>query len=270
MITFQWIILFVLFFTLDSDSYRSQTIDQSVKVKDVRASSVVPDKNFSYSPIHLVDNSPKSWCMNRKYENYGTHDGFLIEFEKEKEMSKIIIKNGYGDQKYFHRNNRVKELALAIFKKRNWIILQSFELKDTNETQVLTISQPLKTNEVNFMIKSVYKGDKDNDTCITEIGFDLEEFSFTGNQKRNLSETKKLEFDAYEIEPKSNGTLKGSGYAYCQCNCPFVKGFWGDTNDGQSYLKMLFKISKKCGNADGIGPEGDELIEFLKIVPRLE
>lgn len=90
-------------------------------------------------------------------------------------LEKIIIYNGYQKEiGLWKRNNRVKELKLYVDGKAVAVL----PLADETGAQSFDVTKWFKQREKPYAIKleilSVYKGDKHDDTVISEIAFDGE------------------------------------------------------------------------------------------------
>ena len=91
-----------------------------------------------------------------------------------RELTSIIISNGYmKSEETWKNNNRVKSLKLYINDKAHGIL----QLSDTRTDQEFKLGTFGKNKDgsdlvLRFEILDIYKGDKYNDTAITEIYFD--------------------------------------------------------------------------------------------------
>ena len=141
-----------------------------VKIKSVTATSVLEEK---YSAENLIDGTYKSWVEGEEGSGIGTKITFEFErpyhFADYTNYACINIVNGFGDLKYFHQNNRVKEMNL-------WIdddpVPVKITLYDVHVGQTLVLREYIGNRYVkklSFEILSVYPGTKYDDTCIAEI-----------------------------------------------------------------------------------------------------
>lgn len=93
-------------------------------------------------------------------------------------VAKIGLVNGYAKSKeIFLANNRIKKARMTYYyaftdEEREFTserISQDINLKDTMDMQYLVFSKPALMSYLTFTILDVYKGDKYDDTCISEI-----------------------------------------------------------------------------------------------------
>ncbi len=138
----------------------------------ISASSTLIEKNKSsdfYDVSNLIDNSWKSWVEGKN--NDGIGEKLTFEFDKAVPIEKICIRNGYGDLRYYYKNNRIKTISVYI----NGNKINDFTLIDKFNCQNLSIRKDNVT-KIEIEIKDVYPGTKYKDTCISEIYF-IREFS---------------------------------------------------------------------------------------------
>ncbi len=147
------------------------------------SSELTPSNNYNYKSKNLSDFSYQtSWIEG--VEGYGI--GETIEFgfaPTHPRMTEVIIVNGYVRTHTAWKNNsRVKKLKMYVNNKPIAII----NLQDVYAEQSFKLDKPLGYSDrddfdklkqkenwiVKFEILEVYKGDKYDDTGITEIYFD--------------------------------------------------------------------------------------------------
>lgn len=149
----------------------------------VKTSSDLTDQNeISYNSKNLRDFSYQTaWVEGVK--GYGI--GETIEFEfsaTHPRLTEIIIVNGYVKSKTLWKNNsRVKTLKMYLEDKPFGIIelkdvyaVQFFKVEPIGHSDRENIKDLLEkgTFKIKFEILDIYKGDKYEDTAITEIYFD--------------------------------------------------------------------------------------------------
>lgn len=142
---------------------------------DVKASSVLPgSKAASYAALSANDLSYQTaWVEGKEGEGIGEHLEYFFKNDAPR-ITSIIISNGYvKTETAWKNNNRVKKLKLYVNGKPYRIL----NLEDTRDDQVFEIgtlgrNKNGKDLVLRFEIMEVYKGDKYNDTAITEIYFD--------------------------------------------------------------------------------------------------
>lgn len=140
----------------------------------VRASSTLPStKANQYVAGNVNDNSLKTaWVEGVK----GSGEGEYLEFffkNKSPRVNTVVIINGYvKESQLWSANNRVKTMDMFINEK----YYGTLQLKDIPAEQIfeLPLSGHRKDGKdlvLKFIIRSVYPGDKYDDTAITEIYF---------------------------------------------------------------------------------------------------
>lgn len=149
--------------------------------KEVTASSFLYDEDSTkYQPQNAHDLDYKNaWIEGVK--GYGVGEYLLYHFGSQSpRITEIIVVNGYVKNEYAWKNNsRVKTLKVYIDGKPYAVL----SLSDERSEQRFKLITPIGTNPVNwvvdgpewtikFEIIDVYKGDKYDDTVITEIYFD--------------------------------------------------------------------------------------------------
>ena len=137
----------------------------------IKASSSLGD---SYKAEFANDLSYKTaWVEGKKDEGIGEYLEYYFKNDSPR-ITEIIISNGYmKSEETWKNNNRVKKLKLYV----NSIPFGVLNLKDSRTDQYFSVGT-LGHNKngtdliLKFEILEVYKGNKYNDTAITEIYFD--------------------------------------------------------------------------------------------------
>lgn len=128
-------------------------------------SSRLYEENFDYTPYNLNDNNLTTpWVEGAS--GYGK--GEYIEFSSlyEREIVHIDINNGYAkNTNLFNKNASVKKIKLE-FSDGTEIVK---ELKNTANTQDITLNRPVRASWMRLTIIDVYPGSKFEDTCISEV-----------------------------------------------------------------------------------------------------
>ena len=128
-----------------------------------RADSFLNENDVSYIAQNLDSDAGWPWVEGVEGDGIGTK----IYISADELISKLVISNGFKTQKkqtYFN-NNRVKELLVKDAKNpKNQKIIT---LLDTYEP--FEIDLGFKSSSLILEIKSVYKGEKYQDTCINYI-----------------------------------------------------------------------------------------------------
>ncbi|MBG8555385.1 NADase-type glycan-binding domain-containing protein [Hymenobacter guriensis] len=141
----------------------------------VKASSSIDGTNgIDYSSKSADDFSYRTaWVVNKGNAGIGEYIEYYFK-NNSPCVTKIIISNGYmKSDELWKNNNRVKKMRVAI----NGVIKGVLNLQDSKSDQVFELGT-LGHNKngadliLRFEIVEVYKGNKYNDTAITEIYFD--------------------------------------------------------------------------------------------------
>lgn len=145
-----------------------------------------------------------SWVEGKADDGIGETVTFL--FNKKVRISRIAIRNGYGDPKYFALNNRVKEIAFAADQGTETI----YTLKDTMSWQEIDLKTTLKAKQVTLKIVSVYKGSRYSDTALSGVRFfkkadnSFEEFSISTELQTRIRSAATDEFIALYVDESNS------------------------------------------------------------------
>lgn len=138
------------------------------------SSSLHPEKGIVYKAENANDLSYKTaWVEGKDDEGIGEYLEYYFKNSSPR-VTKIIISNGYmKSETAWKNNNRVKKLTLFV----NGKIYGVLNLEDSRTDQVFDIGTFGRNKNgtdliLKFEILEIYKGDKFNDTAITEIYFD--------------------------------------------------------------------------------------------------
>lgn len=130
----------------------------------ITASSVLYEKGKSedfYAEKNLCDSSWKSWVEGE--DGDGINSEIVFHYDSPQNAELFMIRNGYGELRYYYQNNRVKELQVSVGQKSI-----TYTLQDTYMPQYIKLDFQ-NFVEIKFKILSVYKGTKYSDTCISEL-----------------------------------------------------------------------------------------------------
>ncbi len=141
--------------------------ENNIVIKSISSSGFLPpDKLNSYYPLNLIDEKPNTmWAESNPEDGLG--EFIKIEFLNSQSIDQIEILNGYNNPDYFLKNNRVSLIEIDI--NGEFYLLRSLE--DTPNKQVIKFPRSEFIREIKLIICGVYRGEKWNDTCISEIGF---------------------------------------------------------------------------------------------------
>lgn len=138
------------------------------------SSNLKPGKSITYNAENANDLSYKTaWVEGSPDEGIDEYLEYHFKNESPR-ITKIIITNGYvKSETAWRNNNRVKKLRLIA----NDSLLGVLNLEDSRTDQAFevgTLGHNLDGTDLilRFEIAGVYRGDKYNDTVITEIYFD--------------------------------------------------------------------------------------------------
>ncbi len=138
----------------------------------VRSSSSLSGKAYEAKQANDL-NYQTAWVEGKDGDGVGEYIEYLFKNESPR-ITKIIVSNGYvKSEAAWKSNNRVKKLKVYMNGKPFGVL----ELKDTRDDQVFELGTLGRNKNgtdlsLRFEILEVYKGDKYNDTAITEIYFD--------------------------------------------------------------------------------------------------
>jgi len=207
-----------------------------VDEREVSASSTLPPSSTSsFSPDNLMDQTAASWSEGAKGPGVG--ESFEVFLKYRDYLDFVAIKNGFGNPVYWGANNRIKKLRITAESGEFREIL----LEDTPEMRVygtieliddpfgdLQEGEPMYGSKFTFEILSVYKGDRWDDACITEIAFNewySEHFALeTGYINKNL----------YRIY--LDGVIGPSGGLYIETDYEGLQEI--EVDDGYLYLEI--------------------------------
>lgn len=146
------------------DTSKAETVE--ALLLKISASSVLPPSSgYRYDPEMAFDGDPKTvWCEGEA--GSGTGSIIMVSLDREISVDAIEVMGGFFDSRYFLSNNRVQQLRVET--KR---IYSNFSLKDVMEAQRFHFDRSTSFNQITFTILSVYRGEKWDDTCISEIAF---------------------------------------------------------------------------------------------------
>lgn len=138
--------------------------EYQIKYKKVKASSSI---SKSYGAANAADDFAKT-CWEEGAKGYGKGEYLFFTFEQSTKVNTVTIINGNADsKKRYMENNRLKTAQL-IFDDGTTIDL-SFEDKYSQRPVGFVLDKPVQATKAKLVIKSVYKGSKYNETCISNV-----------------------------------------------------------------------------------------------------
>lgn len=140
----------------------------------IKASSSLPHEGRLYAAENANDlNYQTAWVEGREGEGIGEYLEYAFKNNSPR-VAKVIVSNGYvKSETAWRNNNRVKKLKLYVNGKP-YGILQLDDSRDDQVFEVGTLGHNKDGTDLllRFEILEVYRGDKYNDTVLTEIYFD--------------------------------------------------------------------------------------------------
>lgn len=140
------------------------------------SSTLPPSRTAGFSPENLMDGTEASWSEGADGNGVGAY--FDFDFRYPDNMRYVAIKNGYGVEKYWEANARIRTLKVTDMHGSSRIL----HLEDTpglrvyglttlveNSDGILLRGEPLSGNHFRFKIMDVYDGSRWDDACITEV-----------------------------------------------------------------------------------------------------
>jgi hypothetical protein len=147
----------------------------------ITASSILPPGSSSnYSPDNLMDGTVASWSEGVKGSGIGEY--LQVDFRFPDEMKYVMIKNGFGKEKYWKANARIREMKITNEEGDTRVIvledtpdlqIAGLNYLEEGEDRVLVSTGGLYGSSFKFEITDVYPGEKWQDACIAEMNFNL-------------------------------------------------------------------------------------------------
>lgn len=259
-------ILFAQDATSNKDPYNQM-------ISFIKASSeLVEEGNKIYPAVNLIDGTDRSWAPSESDENptieiiidsdsYGPGDG----------IDCLYIKNGFGLDKYFSLNNRVKDIKIELFDysdKNKPCLVMTAQLSDTKEMQAVKLPYQSRPDRIKIYILSAYKGSKYNDTCISEISLapiDVKPYSYRpkvsdssfSDEYFDIKLCSDFHFECNRPRDFSEFFAPGS-----MLGVSFIKGEWGYTSGGYIFINGYYHF----GWTDPEGNAGTDEYEWRTII----
>lgn len=148
---------------VSTSTVKKRKASDAVSSASVFASSTVaPTTKHNYEPRNIVDGSTSTaWCSHGGKGNW-----VEIQFIDEVDTEGMYIVPGYGaNSQAFLRNNRIKSANIELSSGKSFTV----NFLDQPDRQEVRINEATKS--VRITILDVYPGNKDNDSCISEISF---------------------------------------------------------------------------------------------------
>jgi hypothetical protein len=129
------------------------------------SSSLAPQFGFSYLPGNLIDGRlDTAWVEGDVGDGLG--EWIVVQFSGPRLLSQLRVWNGYHKNiDIFRKNNRVRDAEIVLSNGYR----QTTTLSDRDGPQNIEIDSPNRSEWVQLIVKSVYRGTKYRDTAISEL-----------------------------------------------------------------------------------------------------
>lgn len=154
---------------------------ESGKFVDIGASSTLGAREGRYKARNLIDGTWASWCEGTRGPGIGVT--VVLQLAKEAKIESLYVQNGYGDQRYYLRNNRVASIAIGDGKTTTAVAMGDFPTP-----QKLTFPA-LQTSRLELKLLGVFPSNQDDDTCLAEVSLTSFELAQPIHTKSGLSPT---------------------------------------------------------------------------------
>ena len=146
---------------------------RSIYLYDNETMTIDKNNKYRYSPLKAFDDNDETVFAFKP--QFGYRIGvYRIHFDKNYSIDEIKIKAGYFDKKYYSQNHRIKKITLIFnegkFDSRLPVEKYSFVLEDEMKEQSLKFPK-IECNEIWIRVDEIYKSEKYNDVCISELSF---------------------------------------------------------------------------------------------------
>ncbi len=129
-------------------------------VTEVTASATLEGNTAKYGPRNAIDGTSAAWCVGPE----GIGQSLTLRFKEKAQARTLVIRNGYGDPKYYALNQRVRTLEASV----DGGAPVKVELEDRPGPQTVALSSGAGSS-LQLKIAAVYPGSKYQDTCLTEV-----------------------------------------------------------------------------------------------------
>src|SRR5262249_7839382 len=132
-----------------------------------------PQAKNTYGPEHLNGTTDGgAWCEGAP----GSGAGQSITFHQKpaNTIRTVMITNGYAKSgQSFRDNGRAKRLRIETSSGQK----RELPLRDDPKPQAIRLDKPARVGWIRFTILDVYPGARHQDTCISMVSPDIEEFA---------------------------------------------------------------------------------------------
>ena len=133
----------------------------------IQSSSFLVEGDVLHTVDNLVDNKLATAWVEGAY-GQGIDENLTVYFDEEYDVNGIIINSGYQkSETTYYNNSRPKEIEITFSNTSKMTVV----LDDINAQQEIKFDESIRTSGIVITIKSVYPGDRYEDTCISELSF---------------------------------------------------------------------------------------------------
>ena len=164
--------LFFLFAVVSCKDHNIQnnSVLKKITVKSVHASSHLQESNIRHRPLNTLDNN-KDTCWVEGISGPGIFQWIKFKFHKTTDIKEFRIRNGFQKihpkiGNLYYKNNRLKYILLLANNGKR----RELTLKDKEGTQSFLINIK-NVNYITLVIHDIYKGNKWDDTCLSDVEF---------------------------------------------------------------------------------------------------
>lgn len=139
---------------------------RALPIQAVTASSELGEyEGVSYAVKNLIDKKASTVWVEGE-EGSGLGASITVDLGSEQSITQVKLWNGnWYTADFWQRHNRAKEVELEFSDGSK----QTFTLKDEMAAEVIRLPAAVRTSSVKIKVKSIYRGNTFNDTCISEV-----------------------------------------------------------------------------------------------------
>jgi hypothetical protein len=253
--------------------------DMRVPVEYIRASSSLPDNPAEQNEALL---RRIRYCSDKAFDNRadtawaegapgaGLNETITIKIVRPITLDELEVMPGFFDARYFKANNRIKRFRLESGDGR-W--KEEFACSDNREAQRRKLTKTVQATEIVFTVLEVFKGEKWDDTCLSELAFFNKgaryELLCNRIQYAGGAYSLSVQTEAAGIFPrgeggypialftlKQDGTLGGDLGPGSQVGIPILEGAWKFKSDCTLELTYTYGVQRKMMGEDEAESEG--------------
>lgn len=236
---------------------------EEIKIYAPIAQNFLIDRNnyVRYSPLNMFDDKSDTVFAVTYDEIDKTKPLVEIYFSEPAVFDRVSIKAGYFDNRYYEKNNRIKELEIKIFNCKNLDFEKKVFLQDEMKEQNIYGEKKIIATKIEIYGRSVYEGSKWNDLVISDLNFYLADeklpVSFDIGKCTTCTVYRKYEYDnlsriihEYVAMGKSGG--KDNYYKYENNKIKFASSWDGEKINDSDFAEV-----------DSVVRDGDKNTELI-------